>query len=243
MAVTVSVNSAHRFAKSIVADLVVPAGFVIEANIFTELAVTDLSLRALGVTGADLGLLDAGHGSAGVGDEAGRAGAGGAVVDDLALGVGPAGRAAGVRAPVVDAGVRLGAVLVLPAANQAHLVQADVAQETVIVHPAGQHAEPLQTSLVEGAVLVRGAGRLTDPVTALERVGAVQGAVAGAGDPHTLNLGVPSEVLRTDALLPVSLSTAERVKTAGSLGTAQVSALTSLTDLAILAVPVSGAGT
>ena len=137
LAVTVSVHSAHRFTKSIVADLVVPAGFVVEANIFTELAVTDLSLRALGVTGADLGLLDAGHGSAGVGDEAGRAGAGGAVVDDLALGVGPTGRAAGDRAPVVDAGVRLGAVLVLPAANQAHLVETDVAQETVVVHPAG----------------------------------------------------------------------------------------------------------
>ena len=105
------------------------------------------------------------------------------------------------------------------------------------------HAETLQTSLIEGAILVRGAGRLADTVTALERVGAVQGTVAGAGDPHTLNLGVPSEVLGTDALLPVSLSTAEGIETTGSLGTAEVSALTRLTDLARLAVPVCGAGT
>ena len=137
LAVTVSVHPAHRFTKAVVAHLVVAAGFVVEADIFTELAVTDLSLRALGVTGADLGLLHTGHGRTGVGDEAGWTGAGGAVVHHLALSVGTAGRAAGVRAPVVDAGVGLGAVLVLPAANQAHLVEADVAQETVVVHPAG----------------------------------------------------------------------------------------------------------
>ena len=105
------------------------------------------------------------------------------------------------------------------------------------------HAETLQTSLIESAVLVRGAGRLADPVTALERVGAVQGAVAGAGDPDTLNLGVTSEVLGTDTLLPVSLSTAQGIETTGSLGTAQVSAPTILTDLGCLAVSISGAGT
>ena len=137
LAVTVSVHPAHGFTKAVVADLVVAAGLVVEADIFTELAVTDLSLRTLGVTGADLGLLDTGHGSAGVGDVAGGTGAGGSVVHNLALGVGSTGRAAGVRAPVVDAGVGLGAVLVLPAAHQAHLVETDVAQETVVVHPAG----------------------------------------------------------------------------------------------------------
>ena len=137
LAVAVSVHPTHRFTKTVVADLVVPAGFVVEANIFTELAVTDLSLRALGVAGADLGLLHTGHGSTGVGDVAQGTGAGGPVVHHLALGIGSAGRAAGVGAPVVDAGVGLGAVLVLPAANQAHLVEADVAQETVVVHPAG----------------------------------------------------------------------------------------------------------
>ena len=137
LAVAVSVHSAHRFTKTVVAHLVVPAGFVVEANIFTELAVTDLSLRALGVAGADLGLLDTGHGSTGVGDVAQGTGAGGPVVNHLALGIGSTGRAAGVSTPVVDAGVGLGAVLVLPAANQAHLVETDVAQETVVVHPAG----------------------------------------------------------------------------------------------------------
>ena len=105
------------------------------------------------------------------------------------------------------------------------------------------HAETLQTSLIEGAVLVRGAGRLADTVTALERVGTVQGAVAGAGDPDTLHLGVTSEVLGTDTLLPVSLSAAQSIETTGSLGTAEVSTAAILTDLTRLAVCISGAGT
>ena len=105
------------------------------------------------------------------------------------------------------------------------------------------HAETLQTSLIESTVLVRGAGRLTDPVTALQRVGTVQGAVAGAGDPHTLHLGVTSEVLGADTLLPVSLSTAQSIEATGSLGAAQISALTILTDLSCLAVPIGAAGT
>ena len=105
------------------------------------------------------------------------------------------------------------------------------------------HAETLQTSLIESAVLVRGAGRLADTVTALQRVGAVQGAVAGAGDPHTLHLGVTSEVLGADTLLPVALSTAQGIETTGSLGTAEVSTPAILTDLARLTVCISGAGT
>ena len=105
------------------------------------------------------------------------------------------------------------------------------------------HAETLETSLIESTVLVRGAGRLTDPVTALQRVGTVQGAVAGAGDPHTLHLGVTGEVLRTDALLPVVLHTAEGVEATGSLETAGISTPAVITDLTGRAVPIRAAGT
>ena len=141
LAVTVSVHSTHRLAESIVADLVVAAGLVVEADVLTELAVADLSLGALGVAGADLWLLDTGHGGAGVGDVAEGTGAGCAVVDHLTLGVRSAGSRAGVRTSVVDTGVGLGTVLVLPAAHQAHLVETDVSEETVIVHPAGHCKE------------------------------------------------------------------------------------------------------
>ena len=58
----------------------------------------------------------------------------------MALGVGSTGGGTittGVDAAVVDAGVGLGAVRVLPAAHNAHLVQAHVAQETVVVNTAG----------------------------------------------------------------------------------------------------------
>ena len=105
------------------------------------------------------------------------------------------------------------------------------------------HAESLQTSLVEGAVLVSRAGRLADAVTALEGPGAVQGAVAGAGDPHTLNLGVAGEVLGTDALLTVILHAAESIEAAGSLETAGVPTLAIVTDLGSWAVSIGGAGT
>ena len=105
------------------------------------------------------------------------------------------------------------------------------------------HAETLQTPLVEGAVLVRGAGRLTDAVTALERSRTVEGAVAGAGDPHTLHLGVTGEVLRTDALLPVVLHAAEGVEATGSLETAGISTPAVITDLTGWAVPIRAAGT
>ena len=55
--------------------------------------------------------------------------------------VGPAGGdGAGVHALVGNAGLRRGAVRLLPAADQAHLVEADVAEEAVVVHAAGQHA-------------------------------------------------------------------------------------------------------
>ena len=58
------------------------------------------------------------------------------MVDNLTLGVGTTGSGAGVGTPVVDAGVGLGTVLVLPAADQTHLVETDVAQEAVVVHTA-----------------------------------------------------------------------------------------------------------
>ena len=93
-----------------------------------------MSLRALGVAGADLGLLHTGHGSAGVGDVAQGTGAGGPVVHHLALGIGSTGRAAGVGAPVVDAGVGLRTVRVLPTSHNTHFVEAHVAEETVIVN-------------------------------------------------------------------------------------------------------------
>ena len=93
-----------------------------------------LRSMALGVAGADLGLLHTGHGSTGVGDVALGTGAGGPVVHHLTLGVGSTGRTAGVGAPVVDAGVGLGAVRVLATSHNAHLVQTHVAQETVIVN-------------------------------------------------------------------------------------------------------------
>ena len=104
------------------------------------------------------------------------------------------------------------------------------------------HAETLQTSLVEGAVLVRGAGRLTDAVTALERSGTVEGAVAGAGDPHTLNLGVAGEVLGTDALLPVPGDSALGVEAAAALDGAGVFTSSTVTNFIGGAVSVRGAG-
>ena len=75
-----------------------------------------------------------------VGDEAGRTGALGPVVDNMALGVGSTGGgtvATGVHASVVDAGIGLGAVSVGPAANYAHLVETHMPEETVIVNAAG----------------------------------------------------------------------------------------------------------
>ena len=134
MAVAIIVHSTHRLAQSVVAHLVLAAVLVVEADIFAELAVADLAVRTLGVAGADLGLLDAGHHGGGVGDVALGAGALGAVVHHLTLGVGATGGGAGVGASVVDAGVGLGAVRVLATSHNAHLVQTHVAQETVIVN-------------------------------------------------------------------------------------------------------------
>ena len=56
------------------------------------------------------------------------------MVDHLALSVGSTGGGAGVSAPVVDAGVGLGAVGVLSTSHNTHLVQTHVAEEAVIVH-------------------------------------------------------------------------------------------------------------
>ena len=137
MAVTIIVHSTHCLAQSVVAHLVLAAILVVEADILTELAIADLSVRTLGVAGADLGLLDAGHHGGRVGDVALGAGALGPVVHHLTLGVGSTGRGAGVSAPVVDAGVGLGAVRVLPTSHNTHLVKTDMTQEAVIVHTTG----------------------------------------------------------------------------------------------------------
>ena len=75
LAVTIIVHSTHCLAESIVAHLVLAAVLVIEADVLAEVAVADLSVRTLGVAGANLGLLDAGHHGGGVGDVALRAGA------------------------------------------------------------------------------------------------------------------------------------------------------------------------
>ena len=136
LAVTVSVHSTHCLAQSVVAHLVVTAGLVVETDVLAEFPIADLSVWTLSVAGADLWLLDTGHGGAGVGDVSLGTGAGGSVVDNLTLGVGTAGSGAGVGTPVVDAGVGLRTVLVLPAADQTHLVETDVAQEAVVVHTA-----------------------------------------------------------------------------------------------------------
>ena len=105
------------------------------------------------------------------------------------------------------------------------------------------HAETLETPLIESTAFIGGAGWHADTITALQLGWTVGGGVAGAGDPDTLHLGVTSEVLGTDTLLPVSLSTAQSIEATGSLGAAQISALTILTDLGCLAVPISAAGT
>ena len=133
MAVTIIVHSTHCLAQSVVAHLVLAAVLVVEADILTELAIADLSVRTLGIAGADLRLLDAGHHGGGVGDVALGAGALGPVVHHLTLGIGSTGRGAGVGAPVVDAGVGLGAVRVLATSHNTHLVETHVAEETVIV--------------------------------------------------------------------------------------------------------------
>ena len=104
------------------------------------------------------------------------------------------------------------------------------------------HAQTLETPLIEGTALIRGTGWHADAITALESTGTVSGGVAGAGYPDTLHLGVASEVLGTDTLLPVSADTAVGIETTGSLAGAGIIAPTILTHLVGLAVSISCAG-
>ena len=134
LAVAVIVHSTHRLAQTIVANLVLATVLVIEADIFAELAIADLSVRTLGIAGANLRLLHTGHHRGGVGDVALGAGALGPVVHHLTLGIGSTGAGAGVGAPVVDAGVGLRTVRVLPTSHNTHFVETHVAEETVIVN-------------------------------------------------------------------------------------------------------------
>lgn len=85
------------------------------------------------------GLPGAGHVGAGIGDEALGAGTLRPVVEDGTESVGAADgrRAARVRAPVVEARLRGGAVLVGTAPDHADVVEADVTQEAVVVQAAG----------------------------------------------------------------------------------------------------------
>jgi len=72
-----------------------------------------------------------------------------------------------------------------------------VPKEAVVVHLAGQHAESLKASLVKGTVQIRLALRHTDALCTGHAVWAVRRGVAGRRDPHTLNVRVTGEVLRT----------------------------------------------
>ena len=111
LAVAVLIPPTERLTDAIITDFVDVAGLVVETDVLAELAVTDLSLWALGVGRARLGLSDTTNHRSWVGDEGGRAGALGTVVDHLTGGAGATGvTTAGVRAPVVDAGVGLWAV-------------------------------------------------------------------------------------------------------------------------------------
>ena len=137
MAVTVFIPPTERLTDAIVTDFIDVAGLVVETDVLAELAVTDLSLWTLGVGRTRLWLSDTTNHRSRVGDEGGRAGTLGSVVDHLTGGAGAAGvTTAGVRAPVVDAGVGLGAVRVGPTSDNAHFVEADMAQEAVIIHTA-----------------------------------------------------------------------------------------------------------
>ena len=99
----------------------------------------------------------------------------------------------------------------------------------------------METSFIESTTFIRSTGRHTDTITALQRLRTICGGVAGAGDTNTFNLGVTSEVLRTDTLLPVSGDTAEGIEAAGGLEAAGIQTLAILTNLIGSTVPVSGA--
>ena len=100
------------------------------------------------------------------------------------------------------------------------------------------HAETLETSLIESTAFIGGTGWHADTITALQLSRTVGGGVAGAGDPHTLHLGVTSEVLGTHALLPVSGDAAVGIETTSSGAGAGVNTLTIVTHLISLAVSV-----
>lgn len=136
LAVTVLVHPTHGLAQSVVTDLVVATGLVIEADILTELAVAHLPVRTLSIAGAYLRLLDTGHHRSGVGQEARGTGALGTVVDHLALGIGSTGGGTGVSASVVDTSVGFRTVRVLATSHNTHLVEANMSKETVIVNTA-----------------------------------------------------------------------------------------------------------
>ena len=106
LAVTVSVHPAHRLAQPVVADLVVAAGLVVEADVLTELAITHLSIWTLCVCRARLGLFHTTNNWGRVGNEACRTRALRPMVDHLALGVWTA-RVSNARicAAVVDTSV------------------------------------------------------------------------------------------------------------------------------------------
>lgn len=124
LTVAVIIPPAEWLADPVVTDLIDQTGLVVEADVLAELSITDLSFRALSVGGTSLGLLDTPDHRSGVRDEADWTGALGSVVDHLAVGTRSAGVSlAGVRATIVDAGVRLRAVRVGPAAHDAHLVE------------------------------------------------------------------------------------------------------------------------
>ena len=136
LAVTVLVHPTHGLAQTIVTHLVVATGLVIEADIFTELAIAHLSVWTLRIAGADLRLLDTCHHWSGVGQETRGTGALGTVVDHLALGIGTTGSGAGVSTSVVDAGIGFWTVRILATSNNTHLVEANMTKETIIVHTA-----------------------------------------------------------------------------------------------------------
>lgn len=168
MAVTVFIPPAERLTDAIVADFIDVAGLVVETDVLAELAVANLSLWTLGVGRTRLGLSDTTNHRSRVGDEGGRTGTLGSVVNHLTGGAGAAGvTTARVRAPVVDAGVGLGAVRVCSTSDDAHFVEADMAQEAVIIHTASQHAQSLEAALVDGTVLVAGTGGHADAVRTL----------------------------------------------------------------------------
>jgi len=153
--VTVVVQSAKGLTNIIVTNFIDRAGLVIKADILTELAITHLLFRALGIAGAGHWLPDTAHHGRGVGYEPGGTATLGTMVDNLAVGLGAARvHCARINTSVVHTSIRLGAVRIGSASNDTHFVQANMSQETIIVNFTSQHAKALQTSLVEGTIFI-----------------------------------------------------------------------------------------